>query len=372
MMWSKGYTAPETTSAFSRALELTADVEHAAERFPTYYGLWVGSLVGGELASARATASLFLRDADSAAWPTGAAAARRALGQTCLWQGDFEEAQTHFEEALRIYDPERDRDVKFSFGMDTGAGSRALLAVANWLLGEPARARELIDNALTLAGEFGHVPTLAPIYFHKAQVEMLRGDAGLALSFANTLVELGREHGMPLFLALATPCRGWATARLGEREAGIAELQAGLTAFTEQGNKLYVPFLQGLLAELGAEGQDQATALSRIEEALAFANRSGEHWTDSFLHRIRGEILLKRDPASTAPAEQALLTAIAIAQQQKAKSFELRAALSLAKLYQSTGRPADAHAALAPALEGFSPTPEFPEIEEAQTLLAAL
>ena len=82
------------------------------------------------------------------------------------------------------------------------------------------------------------------------------------------------------------------------------------------------------------------------------------------MHRIRGEILLKRDPANTAPAEEALLTAIAIAQQQKARSFELRAALSLAKLYQSTGRAADAHAALAPALESFSPTPESPEIKE--------
>ena len=90
------------------------------------------------------------------------------------------------------------------------------------------------------------------------------------------------------------------------------------------------------------------------------------------MHRIRGEILLKRDPANTAPAEEAFLTAIAVAQQQKARSFELRAALSLAKLYQSTGRAADAHAVLAPALEGFAPTPEFPEIAEAQALLAAL
>jgi len=93
---------------------------------------------------------------------------------------------------------------------------------------------------------------------------------------------------------------------------------------------------------------------------------------DAFLHRIRGEMLLKRDPANTVPAEEAFLTAIAIAQQQKARSFELRATLSLAKLYQSTGRAADAHAVLAPALEGFAPTPEFPGIAEAQTLLAAL
>jgi predicted ATPase len=112
--------------------------------------------------------------------------------------------------------------------------------------------------------------------------------------------------------------------------------------------------------------------LTRIDEALALAGGTGEHWSDAFLHRLRGEILLKRDPANTAPAEEAFLTAIAVAQQQKARSFELRAALELAKLYQSTSRVADAHAVLASALKGFSPTPEFPEIREAQTLLSAL
>jgi len=98
----------------------------------------------------------------------------------------------------------------------------------------------------------------------------------------------------------------------------------------------------------------------------------GEHWSDAFLHRCRGKILLNRDPANTAPAEDAVLTAIAIAQQQKARSFELRAALDLARLYRSTSRSADAHALLASALNGFSPSPEFPEIAEAQTLLGAL
>ena len=201
---------------------------------------------------------------------------------------------------------------------------------------------------------------------------MLRGNADLALRFANNMVELGRDREMPLFLLLGTMCRGWARAQLGERDAGIAELVGGLTAYTEQGNKLYVPFLQGLLAELEAENQNQAGALIQIEEALTIANRTGERWADSFLYRVRGEILLKREPANTAPAEEAFQTAIAVAKQQKAKSFELRAALSLAKLYQSTGRPAEAKAILAPAPAGFSPTLEFPEIAKAQTLLAGL
>jgi tetratricopeptide (TPR) repeat protein len=229
-MWSKGYGAQEAKIAFTRARELGADVEHPAERFPTYYGLWVGNLVRGELAAAQATANSFLRDAETAASPAEAGAARRALGQTYLWQGDFREAQTHFHEALKIYDSGRDYDVKFRFGMDTGAGSKALLAVANWVLGDAVQARELIEGALALAVELGHVPTMGPIYFHRIQIEMLRGDADLALRFANSMVELGRDREMPLFLLLGTMCRGWARAQLDEREVGIAELLAGLTA----------------------------------------------------------------------------------------------------------------------------------------------
>jgi predicted ATPase len=107
-----------------------------------------------------------------------------------------------------------------------------------------------------------------------------------------------------------------------------------------------------------------------IDEGLALAEETGEHVTDPYLHRLRGEILLRRDPTNPAPAEAAFQTAIAVANQQGARSFALRAALSLAKLYQSIGRRSEARAVLAPALEGFAPTPEMPEIAEAQTLLA--
>src|SRR4029077_18432207 len=100
----------------------------------------------------------------------------------------------------------------------------------------------------------------------------------------------------------------------------------------EQGNKRWLPLFQGRLAEIEAEAKAIDAALSRIEQALALADETGEHWTDAFLHRLRGEILLKRDPANTAPAEEAYLTAIAVARQQKARSFGLPARLSLAKL----------------------------------------
>ena len=174
---------------------------------------------------------------------------------------------------------------------------------------------------------------------------------------------------MALYLAIGEVDLSWARARLGDRESGMMGLSEALASYLGQGSKLNMPLYQGWLAELEAEGDDADGALRRIDEALALANETGDHWTDALLKRIRGEILLKRNPANTAPAEEAFLAAIAIAQAQKARSFELQAALSLAKLYLSTARPAEAHAVLAPALGGFSPTPEMPEIAEAQALL---
>ncbi len=372
MMLSRGYSSDEAKAAFTRAQELAATIDNAAERFNTYYGLWIGSIARGELELARETAETFRRETENGSWMTEATVAGRMLGVTCLFQGDFAEAQANLEQTLRIYDPDRDREAKFRFGMDSGASATAYLAHTNWLVGEVGRARELIEEAVARAVESAHAPTQTLIHHFKAVFEILRGDARAARRAAETEVELGREHGLALYLANGTVCLGWARAWLGERARGVTELQQSLAAYAEQQGKLFVPLYQGLLAEIEVEGQDMEGALARIDEALALAGETGEHWADAFLHRIRAEILLKRDPANTTPAEEAFLTAIAIAQQQQARSFELRAALALAKLYQSTGRAADAHAILAPALEGFSSTLEFPEIEQAQTLLAAL
>lgn len=133
----------------------------------------------------------------------------------------------------------------------------------------------------------------------------------------------------------------WANARLDGSETRATDLRHALGTYIGQGNRTLVPFSQGLLAEIEAE-RDAAGALSRIDEALGLARDAGERWSDAFLHRLRGEILLMRDPANTAPAEEAFQAAVAVAQQQKARSFELQAALSLVKRYQSTGRVAEA------------------------------
>ena len=147
---------------------------------------------------------------------------------------------------------------------------------------------------------------------------------------------------------------GFVQRRAGD---GIEDMRRGVELLREQNVLYFDGLLKIALAEAEAQAGDPDRAIAILDEALATSDRTGFRAFEAELHRARGEILLKRDPANPAPAEEAFLTAIAVAKQQGTRSFELRAALSLAKLYQSTGRPVEAHAVLAPALEGFSPTP---------------
>ncbi|MDR3409299.1 MAG: winged helix-turn-helix domain-containing protein [Methylovirgula sp.] len=371
MIWSKGWGAEEVKAAFSRARELATAASNADERFQIFYGLTLSSLLRGELRLARQTAEIFLREATAEGRAAEAAVANRNLGLTCFFQGEITKAQACLEEGLRIYDPKAGRDSMVHFAQDHRAVAAAFLAKANWVLGEVGRARELIEGAITRATEAEHMPTLANVYLFRAYIEMLRGDAEAVLSSAETVIEICREHGLAHSLAYGETFLAWARARLADGRTRATMLGDALVALSSSGNGLLRPIFRGLLAELEAEERGFEDALRRIDEALAFAATSGEHWTDAVLYRIRGELLLKFGATASA-AEEAFRTAIDIARQQKARSFELAAAVPLAKLYQSINRPGDAHALLASALQGFSPTPEFPKIAEAQALLNAL
>jgi predicted ATPase len=174
---------------------------------------------------------------------------------------------------------------------------------------------------------------------------------------------------MKTYADLGKVYTNWARGRQFDPEAGALGLRRALESYLALGNRSGAPSFHGLLAELEVNRRDPDSALTLIDEGLAIAQETGEHFTDPYLYRLRGEFLLNRDPANFVRAETAFQTAIAIAKGQGARGYELLASLSLAKLYQSTGRLVEAGACLAPALEGFSPTPEMPEIAEAQALL---
>jgi len=203
-------------------------------------------------------------------------------------------------------------------------------------------------------------------------LEILRGDPKAALCTAEALVAVAQAHAMTHFSNMAELNIAWAHGRLTDPAVGRSQFQKAFKAHLDHGFRIGAGFYTGLLAELEAETLGAERGLARIDEALLLANQVEYRCDLAFLHRLRGEILLKVDPGNPAPAEEAFRTATAIAKEQGARSPILLASLALAKLYQSTGRLVDAQVVLASALEGFSPTPEMPEIAEAQTLLVAI
>ena len=370
--FSKGFLAEETKAAFERASELVGHDGGGQERFGAYYGRWIVSFTREQLADSLAIAREFLRAAESEGREMEAGAACRAFGLSHFIAGDFRSAQMRLEQAMRLHRPTHDDESRRLFGFDPRAGAMAHLACVNLVCGELSTGRELIDAAVSRANGLDHLPTRANTLLFKAIYEAMRGDPEATLAAGNALVAICRPAGLSLYLTCGEACVGWARARGGDLEGGTAAMRQSRARLIEQGGLAFAPFFAGLFAGLEAEARRLDAASALIEETLTKAAQTGSHFSDSTLVRLRGDILLKCNPANCAPIEEAFRSAIAIAKEQGARSYELLAALALARLYQSTARPAEAHAVLAPALEGFSPTPEMPEIAEAQALMERL
>jgi tetratricopeptide (TPR) repeat protein len=368
-MWLKGFAAEEMSSAYARASEYARPAEDTDARFVAYYGQCLRGFVRGQHRHALETAGVFLREAEAEGRGMEAGVARRVLGFVLLRMGDLLAARSVLERALDDYIAERDGGTLFRFGNDTQVSATNFLALTEWHLGEVERARQLADWSTRRAAEMGQVVAVASAVYFKTVIESRRGDVSATRIGAESLVTLTERHDLKTYADVSRVYASWARGRQLDPEAGALGLRQALDSYLAAGNKSSAPSFHGLLAELEAIRGDPDCALSLIVRGLEIADGTGEHFTDPYLHRIRGEILLSREPANPASAEEALLTAIAVAKGQSAHSYELLAALSLAKLYRSVGRPAEAHAVLVPALEGFSPTPEMPEIAEAQALM---
>jgi tetratricopeptide (TPR) repeat protein len=366
-MWAKGYAAEETKAAFARAAELAERTDNFPARVTALQGQFSAAATAGELRSARELAVTLLREAEGAGQLTEASMGDNFLGLVAYWRGDFVEARTHYERALAAADPNQNPQF---FGYSVLASAH--LAATMWQLGEIERARDLINSAIQRASETSHFGGIADVLFYKSWMEVWRDDPVAALSAAEALELVAQEHGITQYLNEAELLSGWARGRMNDPVAGAAQVRRAMAALVEQGVRVNLGFYTGLLAELEAKTLGAESALARIDEAFRLSNQVEHHCSLPLLHRLRGEILLKRDPSDPAPAEEAFRTSIAIAKEQRARSPVLLASLGLAKLFQSTGRPVEAHAVLTSALEGFLPTPEMPEIAEAQTLLQAL
>jgi class 3 adenylate cyclase/predicted ATPase len=319
MMHARGYSAPETTAAFARARELTAGIADPAERFSVYFGLWAGSFVGGNFGATREITDIMLAEMATRPQSQEACTAIRLNGNANWFAGNFIAARAELERALALFDPQRDADLVVRFAKDVDVAIRAYLALVLWSLGEVDRARKIAEEMMARATQIGHVGTIVYAHSHFAQLEMMRLDRVAVGRCSETLVGLAHANEMPTFAAYGAFYSSWSRAQSVDHEVGLADMRAAIAACRKRGIGLNVPRFAAALAEAEAEVGELAAAVASIDSAIAEIERGGQHWCEVEAHRVRGEILLKRDPVNTAPAEEAFLTAIAVAQEQKAR-----------------------------------------------------
>jgi predicted ATPase len=371
IMHAKGQHSPESNAAFVRARELAALVDDPIERFSVYYGLWVGYYMRGEAGPMRETAVVMMSEAAQLSNSSLLCVAHRVQGVTrWIADGDFATAQVELERAIGLHNPTKDRELAHRFGQDIGVAAKAYLALVLWARGDAATSRAMINDAISAALETAHPPSIAYTHFHIALLELMRLDAGRARAAAEACLALAQEHGLAVWLLIAPVVHSWSIAALNRNQSAWDELRRKLSVCRAQGQRTVASWVYSALASGEAEIGNFDAALRSIDAAII--EQDGEHFWDSEAHRIRANIVLKRDPADFATAEASLQTAISTARRQHAQSFELRAALDLSKMLKAVGQNAAAYAVLKPVLEGFSPTPEMPEIAEAQALLAML
>jgi predicted ATPase len=381
LVMTRGYAAPEVERAYSRARELCHLVGETAQLFPALWGLWVFYFVRGNLRMGRELGEQLLDLAASTKEVPLLLEAHLALGAVLLRRGEPAAARRHLEEGIALYDLERHRSHAFVYGQDPKVACLSDAAYALWLLGYPDQALARNREALALARELAHPFSLAFAMSFAAWLQQFCREVVAAQETAEATIGLCKEEGFPNWLGIACILRGWGWAERGMREQGIAEMQAGLAVLRPTGAELTQPYCLSLLAEAYGNHGRLDEALGILSEARAITHKNEERWWEAELCRLRGEFLLAQDGhvdrvpvlgERAREAEQCFMDAIDIARAQQAKSLELRAAVSLARLWRRTGKKEESRARLAAVYEWFTEGFGTKDLLEAKALLDEL
>jgi TOMM system kinase/cyclase fusion protein len=372
LQMAKGLAAPEVEHAYTQARALCQQVGETPELVPVLFGLWRFYLVRSQLHTARELGDTLLRLARHADDPALAVLAHYALGFTWFNLGALPVARQHLEEAIARYTPDQHRAPIFRIGQDPGVGCRAYAARTLWLLGYPAQALAHLHEALVLAHELLHPFSLAWARCWAAFVFQFRRDVSAVHEHAEAAVALSTEKGFPQWAAWGTSMHGWALAMQGQGEAGMAQVRQGIAALRATGAALLVPYFCTLLAEVSAHLGHIEDGLQALAEAHTLVEQQEERWWEAEVCRLRGVLLLRQPGTPPAEAEAWLQRALDVARRQEAKALELRAAMSLARLWQQQGKRAEARELLAPVYGWFTEGFDTADLQEAKALLEAL
>jgi predicted ATPase len=381
LMQVKGHAAPETKAAAERARLLIEEAQSRGEPledplllFAVLYSFWVeahGAFNGDTM---RALASQFLALAEKQGATIPLVVGHRIMGSSLMLTGDIAEGRRHYDQAITLYDPAAPHSLETRFGQDLGIANLAYRSTPLWLLGYPQAARTDNENSVAKARETGHSTTLILALTYMSVIDVLaRKDyADAAKATNDELIALSDEKGALFWRAHGEFLRGSLLAQAGNASEAVQVASSSLTKIRSTGTKMFLPCFLMLLSEAHADLGEFDDARGCINEALTATQTNEERWCEAEVNRVAGEVVLKSPEPDAAKAETYFERALSIARQQQAKSWELRAAMSLARLWRNQGKVQQARELLAPVYEWFTEGFDPRDLREAKALLEEL
>jgi class 3 adenylate cyclase/predicted ATPase len=374
---TKGFAAPEVGTVYSRALELCQQVGETPHLVPVLRGLWEFYELRAEYKAAYEFGGRLLTLAERVQDPGLLLVAHDVMGDTLFWLGEFPAARAHLDQGFGVYDVEQHRSHVFLYGYDSGVACLCFGAWALWFLGYPNQALHRVRAALTMARNVAHPFSVAFALQFAAQLHHYRREYPQTQELAAEVMTLSTEQGFPIWSAMATIVHGWALAEQGQKEEGIAQIRQGMVGWQAMGQELEWPHFLGVLAEAHGIANQSEEGLNLLAEALAVVDKTGEHFWEAELYRLLGGLSLQKgrlgaEGTDSPSPEQAFQKANEIARRQSAKSLELRAAMSLSRLWQQQGKKDEARRMLAAIHGWFTEGFDTPDLQEAKGLLEEL
>jgi class 3 adenylate cyclase/predicted ATPase len=369
---TKSIAASEVKQTYLRAQHLCQHLAEPQQLFPVLRGLCNHYNIRAELQTAHQLDEQLLTLAQQVQDPGMLIAAHRALGATLFWRGTVAAAHTHFAQGIALYDPQHHRASTLLYGEDAGVVCHSLAAWTLLSLGYPDQGLARSQEVVTLARQSAHPFSLAFALALPAMFHAFRREVRVTQERAEAALSLAQEQGFPYWMAVGALMRGWAVTHQGQVQEGIEQMTQGLRAYRATGAVAMQPCFLALLAEAqGTRGQP-AEGLTTLTEALTLVDTTGERWYEAELHRLKGEFLVQQHAANQAEAEHCFHHALKIARNQQAKSFELRTATSLARLWHSQGKHDEARQVLGDVYNWFTEGFDTADLQDAKVLLDEL
>ena len=373
LMPTRGFGNSEVAEAFSRAASISEEEGDARGLFVALRGQGQYQMISGDLGTAREQVSRILNLAEDLDDP-GILLEAHHLGWSALtFTGDFGAARKHAATGIALYDRERDHRLTYIYsGHDPGVCCRSFGSLALWQLGYPNQALAACRDGEALARELSHPFSVTIALWATGMLHLLRRETSATRETGESMIAHCSEKGLPPFIPMGKIFRGGALAEAGEVAEGITELRQGIAGVRATGTEYTLPLFYAWLGELCGKGGHVEEGLSALEEGVVMSEKNEDRFSLPEFHRVRGELLLARSARSKNEAEDAFKQAIKIAREQEAKSLELRAATSIARLWGEQRKRSEAHDLLAPLYGWFTEGFDTADLQEAKALLDEL